>query len=95
MSNKIEYISSGPPMMKAPQMTQGGLQRIQLHNRPEISETQHTLTYDDDADSIRRTPIRLVFAKNMSSFALELMQFATNIVLLLGWTGSIHFVFLN
>ena len=74
MSNKIEYISSGPPMMKAPQMTQGGLQRIQLHNRPEISETQHTLTYDDDADSVRRTPIRLVFAKNMSSFALELMQ---------------------
>ena len=49
---------SDPVPLKPPRMTQGGLQRIQLQNRPEISETQHTLTYDDDTDSIRRGPIR-------------------------------------
>ena len=40
--------------LKPPRMTQGGLQRIHIQKRPEISETQHTLTYDDDADSTRR-----------------------------------------
>ena len=53
-----EKMPSSPVGLKAPRMTQGGLQRIQLQNRPEISETQHTLSYDEDTDSIRRGPIR-------------------------------------
>ena len=53
-----DKMTSEPVGIKAPRMTQGGLQRIQLQNRPEISETQHTLSHDDDIDSVRRGPIR-------------------------------------
>ena len=35
--------------LKPPRMTQGGVQRIQ--KRPEISNTQHTSSYDDETDS--------------------------------------------
>merc|ERR1712110_215714 len=44
--------------VKPPRMTQGGIQRVHLQKRPEISNTQHTSSYDDDADSFRRGPLR-------------------------------------
>ena len=43
--------------LKPPRLTQGGVQRIQLQKRPEISETQHTFS-SDDVDSERRAPLR-------------------------------------
>ena len=46
--------------VKPPRMTQGGIQRVHLQKRPEISNTQHTSSYDDDADSFRRGPLRLL-----------------------------------
>ena len=42
--------------LNPPRMTHGGIQRIQ--KRPEISNTQHTSSYDDETDSIRRVPLR-------------------------------------
>ena len=42
--------------LKPPPMTHGGVQRIK--KRPEISNTQHTSSYDDETDSNRRIPLR-------------------------------------
>ena len=42
--------------LKPPRMTTGGVQRIQ--KRPEISNTQHTSSFDDGTDSNRRGHLR-------------------------------------
>jgi hypothetical protein len=42
--------------LKPPRMTTGGVQRIQ--KRPEISNTQHTSSFDDGTDSNRRGNLR-------------------------------------
>ena len=53
----VQTCRVGHSGVKPPRMTQGGLARIHLQYEPEISETQHTLTHDDDTDLFKHSSI--------------------------------------